>query len=118
MSARRAVLLVTGAATGILAIAFAVVGSRRADHIATLVSALVAVVGLGVAVGAAAVPAMSGRRSIRVSGTGAATAAGSGSAVSGAAVSVANGTETIEVSRSGTAEARDDGEATSGIRRL
>ncbi|MER7152261.1 MULTISPECIES: hypothetical protein [Streptomyces] len=117
MSAGRAVLLVTGATAGILAIVFVLVGPRQADHIATLVSALVAVAGLGVAV-AAAVPAIPGRRSVRVTDTGAATAKGSGSAVSGAAVSITNGTETIEVSHSGTADASDDGEATSGIRQF
>ncbi|MEU4999066.1 hypothetical protein [Streptomyces sp. NPDC021622] len=117
MSARRAVLLVTSATTGILATVFAVVGPRQADHIATLASALVAVVGLGVAVAAAA-PGTPARQSIRATDTGAATARGSGSAVSGAAVSVTNGAEAIEVSRSGTADAADDGEATSGIRQF
>ncbi|WP_128789347.1 MULTISPECIES: hypothetical protein [Streptomyces] len=109
--------MVTSATTFVLATLFVLVEPRQSDHLATLISALAAVTGLGITVWAA-VPAVPRQRSIQVLETGAAVARGSGSAVSGAAISITNDTEMIEVSHSGKADAADDGEATSGIRRL
>ncbi|GHA06033.1 hypothetical protein GCM10010345_08190 [Streptomyces canarius] len=100
-----------------LATGFALVGPRQADHIATLVSALVAVAGLGIAVWAV-VSTVPGRRSVQVSDTGGARARGAGSAVSGAVISIRNSAETIEVRNSGAVDAADDGEATSGVRQF
>ncbi|KMS68608.1 hypothetical protein ACM01_38165 [Streptomyces viridochromogenes] len=115
MNTQRAVALGTGVVACLLAVAFLVVSPGQADHIATLFSAVVAVVSLGVAVWAL-VP-VPRRGVVRVVRTGDARASGAGSAVSGAAVSGAGAAQAVDVLRTGTADASDQGEATSGFRR-
>ncbi|MBX9395839.1 hypothetical protein K4749_20085 [Streptomyces sp. TRM72054] len=114
MSTQRVVLLGSSVVACLLATVFLLVGPHQADHIATLVSAVVAVASLGVAVGSL-VP-VTRRGGIRAVGTGDARASRAGSAVSGAAVSATGATESIEVRRTGMADASDQGDATSGVR--
>ncbi|SCG54837.1 hypothetical protein GA0070560_10958 [Micromonospora halophytica] len=107
------VLLATGALVALLAATFVVLRGDSADKVATAVSALAGVAGVGVAVWAALSAVRAGSRA-RV--TGRATASGAGYANTGIDAPAGDATP-MEVSRTGDAVAGDDGQAISGIRR-
>lgn len=110
---RHTVLLITGLLVAVLATSFVVLRWDSADRIATAVSALAGLAGVGVALWAALPGARSG---VRARQTGATRARGSGYANSG--IDAPSGDATpIEVSRTGDATAGDGGQAISGIRR-
>ncbi|MEV0724176.1 hypothetical protein AB0I37_15520 [Micromonospora purpureochromogenes] len=110
---RHLVLLVTGVLVALLAITFVALRWDSADRVATAVSALAGVAGVGVAVWAAR---SGGRARARARATGRATAAAGGYATSG--IDAATGdAAALEVSRTGDAEASGGGQAISGIRR-
>ncbi|AUG79753.1 hypothetical protein CFP65_5040 [Kitasatospora sp. MMS16-BH015] len=100
----------TGLAVGVLAGALSFLSWDKANQVAGVVSALVSVAALGVAVWAL-VASPGGGSSVRVSGTGRATATGGGSANSGVLGAVSG---TVEVDRTGDAQA-DGGRANTGF---
>ncbi|MFC0845396.1 hypothetical protein ACFH04_17010 [Streptomyces noboritoensis] len=104
-SGRRVVLAVTGLALAVCAGAFSALSWDRADQVAGVVSALAGIAGLGAAAWAAL--AGSGGRTVRVSGTGAATARGGGRANAG--LIGVPGPGSTEVDRTGNAHAEGDG---------
>lgn len=127
MSARRVVVLGTGVVLAALAGVFVVVGWDRAIRISTVVSALAAVAAVGVAVWAAwpvvrsrsdlsRRPRSEPELTVRVSGSGTATARGHGSSVSGASGPATSAPNRVEAVKTGDADASGGGDATSGIR--
>lgn len=114
MSVQRAVLVVTCLAVAALGGVFAFVRWEQAAHVATVVSALVAVAALGVAVWAG----LPGSRpaALRVSNTGEARAGAGGTAVSGLTGPATTGRGTVEVEHTGPADATGGGDAVSGVR--
>ncbi|SCF11960.1 hypothetical protein GA0074696_2844 [Micromonospora purpureochromogenes] len=106
-------LLATGVLVALLAITFGVLRWESADRVATAVSALAGVAGVGVAVWAAR---SGGRARARAGATGRATAAAGGYAASGVDAPTGDAAS-LEVSRTGDAEATGGGQAISGIRR-
>ncbi|WP_124778364.1 hypothetical protein [Micromonospora inaquosa] len=114
MSPRRhLVLLITGLLVAALATSFVALRWDSADRIATAVSALAGLAGVGVALWAALPAARSG---VRARETGAARARGTGYANSGIDVPVGD-TTPMEVAGTGEATAGDGGQAISGILR-
>jgi hypothetical protein len=110
-SRRHLVLLITGLLVAVLATAFVVLGWGSADRIATGVSALAGLAGVGVALWAALPGARPG---LRVRGTGAARVRGTGYATSGIDAP-ADDTTPMDVSGTGDVTAGDGGQAISGI---
>ncbi|KJY26503.1 hypothetical protein [Streptomyces sp. NRRL S-495] len=109
---QRVVVGVTGLAVGVLAGVFCFLSWDRANQVAGIVSALVAVLALGVAVWT--VMAGTGGGSVRVSETGSATAKGQGSrANSGLATSGGTRGEMV-VERTGDVNSEDGGIASTG----
>ncbi|WP_406062927.1 hypothetical protein [Micromonospora sp. NBC_00860] len=108
---RHVVLLITGLLVAVLATAFIVLRWDSADRIATGVSALAGLAGVGVALWAA-LPAV--RSGVRARETGATRARGAGYANSGIDAP-AGDTTPMEVSRTGDATAGDGGQAITGI---
>jgi hypothetical protein len=96
----------------LLGAGFTLVQWDQASRLATMVSALAAVAGIGVAVWAA----LPGRASaLKAFHTGKATAVDGGVAVSGVKTSGSHSGE-LHAERTGDATAKGDGQATSGIR--
>jgi 4-amino-4-deoxy-L-arabinose transferase-like glycosyltransferase len=114
MNLSRTVLLITAAAVAVLSAVLLVVSWNNANKIATGVSAVAAVAGVGVAVWAAlSAPTRPGK--VRVSNTGKATAKG-GTAVSGFSAPAGTATGDVSVKQTGDAEASGGGDATSGTK--
>jgi len=112
MTARRVALLATCFVVAGLAGWFAVARWDQASWVATVVSTLAAVAGVGVAVWAA-LP-RSEERAVRVSDTGSSVAGRGGTATSGLTGPVAGLSGRIEVERTGPADASGGGNATTG----
>ncbi|MBM0276034.1 hypothetical protein [Micromonospora tarensis] len=108
---RHLVLLITGLLVAVLATTFVVLRWDSADRVATAVSALAGLAGVGVALWAA-LPAT--RSGVRARGTGSARARGSGYANSGIDAPAGDGTP-MEVSDTGAVTAEDGAQAISGI---
>ncbi|MEU8419669.1 hypothetical protein AB0C15_02180 [Micromonospora sp. NPDC048835] len=108
---RHVVLVVSGLLVAVLATAFVVLGWDSADRIATAVSALAALAGVGVALWAALPTAQSG---VHVGQTGTTRARGTGYANSGIDAPAGDATP-MEVHRTGDATAGDGAQAISGI---
>jgi hypothetical protein len=119
MSGARVSLLVTCAVVAGLGAWFAVAKWDQANKVATVASALGAVAAVGVALWTAlrTSPNRSGRASsIRVSGTGKATATGTGSSAVSGMRGRAGDSGPVEVRDTGDAEADEGGSAVSGVR--
>lgn len=121
MTGQRVAMIVTGLMVAVLSLVFFAVGWARASTLAGMVSALVGVVGAGIAVWAAFRPspmpgAPPGR--IRVHRTGSIRQTGSGSKTANTGVmnKSAGSGGTVEVSESGDIDQDDGGEANTGIR--
>lgn len=112
VTVRRWVLAGTAIAVAVLAVVFAFVWWDQAGTVASVVSALAGVAGVGVAIWAAW-PAASGGGGIRVSGTGKAVARGGGRANTGVIGRADAMPGRVEVTRTGDAEA-EDGDANTG----
>ncbi|WP_433125373.1 hypothetical protein ACQPWW_22700 [Micromonospora sp. CA-240977] len=110
-SRRHLVLLITGLLVAVLATSFVVLRWDSADRIATAVSALAGIGGVGVAFWAALPAARSG---VHARETGMARARGTGYANSGIDAP-AGDTTPMKASRTGDATAGDGGQAISGI---
>ncbi|MEV0808372.1 hypothetical protein [Micromonospora sp. NPDC050200] len=110
---RHLALTTTGALVALLATAFVVLRWESANRVATAVSALAGVAGVGVAVWAALT---GGRGRDRAHATGRATAGTAGYATSGIDAPTGDPAP-VEVSRTGDAEATGGRQAISGIRR-
>ncbi|MDG4809500.1 hypothetical protein O7634_22360 [Micromonospora sp. WMMD1120] len=110
-SRRHLVLLITGLLVAVLATTFVVLRWDSADRIATGVSALAGLAGVGVALWAALPGARPG---LRARDTGAARARGAGYATSGIDAPADDATA-MEVSGTGDSTAEDGGQAVSGI---
>ncbi|MGW5556521.1 hypothetical protein ACWER9_04745 [Micromonospora sp. NPDC003944] len=108
---RHVVLLVSGLLVSVLATTFVVLEWESADRIATGVSALAGLAGVGVALWAALPTTRSGAR---VRETGTTRARGTGYANSGIDAPASDATP-MEVHRTGDATAGDGGQAISGI---
>jgi hypothetical protein len=114
LSGRRVALLVTAAVVVVVAVALAVLRWDDANKLATSLSALAGLAAVGVGMWAA-LPGSSGRRRVRASRTGKATAGRGGQANTG--VIVAKGTEDdVRAAKTGDADASGAGDANTGVR--
>ncbi|WP_157517549.1 hypothetical protein [Micromonospora rifamycinica] len=111
-SSRRMVLLVTGALVAVLALSFVVLRADTADLVATAVSAVAAVAGVGVALWAALAPTRPG---LRAEKTGRVTTTRHGYGVSGIDAPADDDTP-MSASATGDVET-DGGVGISGIHR-
>lgn len=109
---QRVVVGATGVAVGVLAGLFCFLTWDRANQVAGLVSALVAVLALGVAVWTVTTGSSSG--SVRVSNTGAATAKGPGSRANSGLVTSGDARGEVIVEQTGDASSEDGGSVSTG----
>lgn len=113
---QKTVVVVTGFAVALLGAAFAFLTWDQADRLAGVLSALLAVAGLGASVAALVAAPGPAPRTVEVSGTGDAVARNGGSANTGyRSDSSSPGDGTVRVADTGDARA-DGGEANTGYR--